>query len=115
VINAAVLTISDSAYAGTRTDLSGPSVRERLERLVTHTELFEELYRSNDARTIGQGGRLKNFEVMKKHYKSYTTGHVDGDGGSGGFDGAKELRIRLMDAKDTSEVRQIVQDFLNKS
>jgi len=92
-----------------------PDARERLERLITHTELFEELYRSNDARTIGQGGRLKNFEVMKKHYKSYTTGHVDGDGGSGGFDGAKELRIRLMDAKDTSEVRQIVQDFLNKS
>lgn len=33
MINAAVLTISDSAYAGTRTDLSGPAVRERLERL----------------------------------------------------------------------------------
>jgi molybdopterin adenylyltransferase len=33
VINAAVLTISDSAYAGTRADLSGPAVRERLERL----------------------------------------------------------------------------------
>ncbi len=33
MINAAVLTISDSAYAGTRQDLSGPAVRERLERL----------------------------------------------------------------------------------
>jgi len=33
VINAAVLTISDSAYAGTRTDVSGPAVRERLEQL----------------------------------------------------------------------------------
>lgn len=33
MINAAVLTISDSAYAGTRADLSGPAVRERLERL----------------------------------------------------------------------------------
>jgi molybdenum cofactor synthesis domain-containing protein len=33
VINAAVLTISDSAYAGTRADLSGPGVRERLEQL----------------------------------------------------------------------------------
>ncbi len=33
MINAAVLTISDSAYAGTRTDLSGPAVRERLEQL----------------------------------------------------------------------------------
>jgi molybdenum cofactor synthesis domain-containing protein len=33
VIHAAVLTISDSAYAGTRPDLSGPAVRERLEQL----------------------------------------------------------------------------------
>lgn len=33
MINAAVLTISDSTYAGNRTDLSGPAVHERLERL----------------------------------------------------------------------------------
>ena len=33
MINSAVLTISDSAYAGTRTDVSGPAVRERLEQL----------------------------------------------------------------------------------
>jgi molybdopterin adenylyltransferase len=31
--NAAVLTISDSVSAGTRTDRSGPAVRERLEQL----------------------------------------------------------------------------------
>ncbi len=33
MIRAAVLTISDSAYAGQRADLSGPAVRERLEQL----------------------------------------------------------------------------------
>jgi molybdenum cofactor synthesis domain-containing protein len=33
MIEAAVLTISDSAYAGGRADLSGPAVRERLEQL----------------------------------------------------------------------------------
>ncbi len=33
MINAAVLTISDSVHAGKREDLSGPAVRERLERL----------------------------------------------------------------------------------
>jgi len=82
-----------------------PGVRERLERLVVHTELFEKLYRSDNPKTIGQGGRLKNFDVMKKHYKSYTTG----------FDTAKELRIRLMEAENASEVRQIVLDFLDKS
>jgi molybdopterin adenylyltransferase len=33
MIHAAVLTISDSAYAGTRADISGPAVRQRLEQL----------------------------------------------------------------------------------
>lgn len=33
MINAAVLTISDSVYSGRREDLSGPAVRERLERM----------------------------------------------------------------------------------
>ena len=33
MINAAVLTISDSVTAGTRTDRSGPAVRDRLEQL----------------------------------------------------------------------------------
>ena len=33
MINAAVLTISDSVSAGTRQDRSGPAVRERLEQL----------------------------------------------------------------------------------
>jgi len=85
-----------------------PGVRERLERLVAHTELFEKLYRSDNPETIGQGGRLKNFDVMKKHYKSYTTSR-------GGFDGAKELRIRLMEAENAAGVREIVRDFLGKS
>ena len=82
-----------------------PTIKDRLLRLVAHTKLFEELYRSNSAKNVGQGGRIKNFEVMKKHYKSYTTGF-------GGFDGAKELRIRLMEASDAAEVRKIVQEFL---
>lgn len=33
MIQAAVLTISDSVYSGKRTDLSGPAVRERLEQV----------------------------------------------------------------------------------
>jgi tRNA-dihydrouridine synthase len=79
-----------------------PDIKERLERLVAHTELFEKLYRSDDPKPISQGGRLKNFDIMKKHYKSYTLGE-------------KELRMRLMEAKNAAEVREIVQDFLKKS
>ena len=85
-----------------------PSLRERLMRLIAHTQLFEELYRSNNKKNVGQGGRIKNFEVMKKHYKSYTTGF-------GGFEGAKELRTRLMDASNAAEVGAIVEDFLQTS
>ena len=79
-----------------------PDIKERLERLVSHSELFEKLYRSDDPKPISQGGRIKNFDIMKKHYKSYTPGE-------------KELRMRLMEAENAAEVREIVQDFLKKS
>jgi len=39
--NAAVLTISDSAYAGKRADRSGPAVRERLEQLGWSVSVME--------------------------------------------------------------------------
>ncbi len=78
-----------------------PSTKERMERLVAHTELFQKLYRSDNTKPISKGGRLKNFEIMKKHYKSYTPGE-------------KELRLRLMEAQNAAEVRIIVQDFLAK-
>ena len=41
--NAAVVTISDSVSLGTRTDLSGPAVRERLERLGWSVSVLEVL------------------------------------------------------------------------
>jgi molybdenum cofactor synthesis domain-containing protein len=41
MIDAAVLTISDSVSAGTRTDRSGPAVRERLEQLGWRVALLE--------------------------------------------------------------------------
>jgi molybdenum cofactor synthesis domain-containing protein len=41
MINAAVLTISDSVDAGTRADLSGPAVRERLEQLGWRVSVME--------------------------------------------------------------------------
>ena len=38
---------------------------------------------------------------MKKHFKAYASG----------FDGAKELRIRLMNAKNAAGVGAIVDEF----
>ncbi len=79
------------------TDLSLEKIQFRLQIMVEHTKLFEELLVSPPA-----GG--KNFAIMKKHYKAYVHG----------WDGAKELRTKLMDAKDATEVENIVNDFLNK-
>ncbi len=66
-------------------------VRKKLEVMIEHTKLFEEL--------LGEG---KNFSVMKKHYKAYANG----------FDGAKELRMKLMETKNAKEVESLVFNFL---
>jgi tRNA-dihydrouridine synthase len=42
---------------------------------------------------------------MKKHYKAYVNG----------FDGAKELRVKLMETKNAKEVEAIIKDFLVKA
>ncbi|MCW9054686.1 MAG: tRNA-dihydrouridine synthase [Candidatus Pacebacteria bacterium] len=67
------------------------SIEERLRVLVEHTKLFEELL-----------GGVKSFAVMKKHYKAYVHG----------WDGAKELRMKLMDAADAAEVEQIISRYI---
>ena len=70
-----------------------PSLQERLSVMIEHTKLFEKHFTG-----------IKNFAVMKKHYKAY----------SSGFDGAKELRMKLMEAQDSKEVSRIVKEFLKK-
>jgi nifR3 family TIM-barrel protein len=64
---------------------------ERFRVMLEHTRLFEELL-----------GDVKNFAVMKKHYKAYVNG----------FDGAKELRMQLMEAVDSNEIEVKVSKFL---
>lgn len=68
-----------------------PTLAEKFEILIEHTHLFEKLL-----------GDIKNFAIMKKHYKAYVNG----------FDGAKELRVHMMDAKNADEVERIARDFL---
>jgi len=77
-----------------------PETRERLERMVEHAELFEKLYKSNAADRVGT---LKSFSIMKNHFKAYCAG----------FDEAKELRIKLMEADDAAGVRSITEEFLS--
>ncbi len=66
-------------------------VRELLKVLAEHTRLFEKKL-----------GKVKNFSIMKKHYKAYVNG----------FDGAKELRMELMEAKNAGDAENIVKEFL---
>ena len=71
-------------------DLSNVSLKERLAVMAEHTKLFEELLPH------------KNFAIMKKHYKAYVNG----------FDGAKELRAELMEAKNADTIAAIAARFL---
>ncbi len=70
-----------------------PSISEKLRVMVEHTKLFEEKL-----------GKHKNFAIMKKHYKAYCNG----------FDGTKELRMKLMETENASQVETLVNEFLSK-
>ena len=59
--------------------------------MVEHSKLYEEKL-----------GDIKSFAIMKKHFKAYVNG----------FDGAKELRVQLMECNTSKEVEMIVEKWL---
>lgn len=63
------------------------SLKGKLKVMLEHAQLYEQTT-----------GKFKPFDLMKKHFKAYITG----------FDGAKELRIKLMDAKNAAAVAEIL-------
>jgi len=71
--------------------IAAPTIRERLTACLEHTELFEKLL-----------GDVKNFAIMKKHYKAYISG----------WDGAKDLRIKLMETENAAQVKAIIETEL---
>lgn len=71
---------------------AGFSLAERLNIMVEHTKLFEELMTG-----------VKNFAVMKKHFKAYVSG----------WDGAKDLRVRLMETENSAQVEEIIKNYLS--
>lgn len=77
--------------AKTAAEIYVPSVRERLEVMLEHTKLFEKLL-----------GDIKNFAIMKKHYKAYVNN----------FEGAAVLRAELMECGDSGEVEGKIKTFL---
>ena len=99
---------NENSHQGNSLNLQkGISLMAKIDILKQHIKIFDEkLLQTGD----------KNFDVMKKHYKSYTTNngasHSKHGDGHGGPEGMKELRLRLMKAQNAGEVRKIVQDFL---
>ncbi|KKW14506.1 MAG: tRNA-dihydrouridine synthase [Parcubacteria group bacterium GW2011_GWA2_50_10b] len=70
--------------------LGSENIKEKLKVLIEHCQLFEELL-----------GQDKNFAIMKKHFKAYVNG----------FDGAAELRGRLMETGNAKEVEEVIRHF----
>ncbi len=66
-------------------------ISKKLKILIEHTIFFEKKL-----------GKYKNFAIMKKHFKAYANG----------FDGAKELRVRLMETTNAKQVKEVVENFL---
>jgi len=78
-------------------DFNSFSPKEKLEILFKHLDLFEkEFYKNNNW--------VKSFALMKKFLKIYISG----------FDGAKDLRVKLMKAKKAEEIKNICRNFLEK-
>lgn len=72
-------------------------LQTRLGVMIEHIKIFEALYKSDSS----DEKRKKPFDVMKKHFKAYVNG----------FDGAKELRMKLMETHNAQEVEEIVETF----
>lgn len=64
-----------------------PTTAEKIQALIEHTELFEKEFTD-----------IKSFAIMRKHFASYIEG----------FDGAKEVRTKLMACDTAQEVKDIL-------
>jgi len=71
------------------------TLEEKLKVLIEHTQIFDKELLIP---------KHKNFATMKKHFKAYVNG----------FDGAKELRVELMETENSKQVEKIINDFLKK-
>lgn len=70
------------------------TIQERLVLLQNHVEIYEKTWKNE-----------KPFQILKKYFKIYISG----------FDGASELRMHLMEVRNSDEVRKILTDFLATS
>jgi len=74
-----------------RLDNYQPALTERLTVMLEHAQLYEKLFSGK-----------KNFVTMRKNFKAYANG----------FEGAHELRAKLMETQNAEEVKDITSSFL---
>ena len=95
-----------------------PTPAERITALTEHLSLFDELLsgttsfaiiaeQSSDmpaslGRDESKLSPRSSFAVMKKHFKAYISG----------WDGAKELRVRLMESENVAEAQKTLSEYL---
>lgn len=75
-----------------------PTPKERIEALIEHIKLFDKLLGLTAAASTAQAGDTSNFATMKKHFKAYISG----------WEGAKELRVRLMETANADGALEIL-------
>ena len=68
--------------------------KERLTVMLEHARAFDEML-----------GDIKNFAIMKKHFKAYVSG----------WEGSKELRVKLMECDDLDSVKKVVEEYLKNN
>jgi len=74
-----------------------PELKERLETLIEHISLYDELLMKAEY-------GAKSFAIMKKHFKAYVSG----------FNGAGELRHLLMESQSPDDAILILREFTAK-
>lgn len=79
-----------------------PNREERIKTLIEHIELFNELYGDTETNKKLFGDHMKNFAVMKKHFKAYLAG----------LDDSKEIRDKIMEEKEASAVVKILKSYI---
>ena len=70
-----------------------PTKEERIAALIEHLGVFDEMLTG-----------FTNFALMKKHFKAYVSG----------WDGAKELRVKLMETSSVSEAVLMLHESLRR-
>ncbi|MCL5113879.1 MAG: tRNA-dihydrouridine synthase [Patescibacteria group bacterium] len=66
------------------------TTKQRLSLLLKHVDLYDKTW-----------GKNKNFNVMKKYFKIYISN----------FDGASNMRIKLMETKNAKEAKSLIQNL----